>query len=87
MPQAGVLAVHKGTLPVLRDLAPELPKKGPPWGIKGEPGGPKTFKSKWPFEANNRGDAIGHTGHHKKVPGYTKTKSVPLAPQILDHVP
>jgi len=30
MPRVGMLAIHKGVLLVLRDLAPELPKKGLP---------------------------------------------------------
>ena len=61
-----MLATHEGTPPVLRDIAPGLPKQGPPWDIEGEPGGPKKFALKRPFEANNKGDATGHLGHHKR---------------------
>src|SRR6266851_816180 len=70
---------------VLRDSAPGLPKKGPPWDIEGEPGGLKIFTLKRPFEANNEGDAAGHTGHHKKIPGPTKIPSVQAPPQISNH--
>ena len=66
------MAVHEGTPPVLRDTAPGLPKKGPPWGIEGEPGGPKTFALKRPFEADSEGEDVGHFGHHKQIPGCIK---------------
>jgi hypothetical protein len=83
-----VWAVHEGTPPVLRDTAPGLPKQGPPWDIEGEPGGPKNFESKRPFEADNEGDAAGHFGHQKNKPGRIKTSSVPAVPQISkDHLP
>src|SRR6266851_63996 len=71
----------------LRDMAPGLPKQGPPWDIKGEPGGPKNFTLKRPFEANNEGDATGHFGHYKNEPAHIKVLSVPLAPQISNHSP
>jgi hypothetical protein len=71
-------AAHKGVPLVQRDLAPGLPKHGPPWGIEGEPGGTNSFKSKRPFEANIEGNNAGHFGHHKNEPCYTKTPSVPL---------
>src|SRR5216683_1005577 len=78
-------AAHEGAPLVLRDSAPGLPKKGPPWDIEGEPGGPKIFALKRPFEANNEGDAAGHTGHHKKIPGPTKIPSVQAPPQISNY--
>ena len=77
------MAAHEGAPLVLRDLAPGLPKKGPPWDIEGEPGGLKIFTLKRPFEANNEGDATGHTGHHKKIPGPTKIPSVQAPPQNI----
>ena len=78
-------AAHEGAPLVLRDSAPGLPKKGPPWDIEGEPRGPKIFALKRPFEANNESDAVGHTGHHKKIPGPTKIPSVQAPPQISNH--
>ena len=78
-------AAHEGAPLVLRDSASGLPKKGPPWDIEGEPGGLKIFTLKRPFEANNEGDATGHTGHHKKIPGPTKIPSVQAPPQISNH--
>jgi hypothetical protein len=86
-PRAGILAAHEGAPLVLRDLAPGLPKKGPPWDIEGEPGGSKIFEPKRPFEANIEGDATGHFGHHKKVPGRIQTKSVQGPPQTPGHLP
>jgi hypothetical protein len=80
----GTLAVHEGTPPVLRDTAPGLPKQGPPWGIEGEPGGSKNAALKRPFEAENEGDAAGHTGH-RKPPGHNKTLSAPPASQITKY--
>jgi len=42
---------------------------------------------KRPFEAKE-GDAAGHTGHHKNIPGRIKIASVQAAPEISkDHVP
>jgi len=84
MPQAGMLAAQEHTPLVLRDTAPGLPKQGLPWGIKREPGGRQTFKSKRPFEADIEGDATGHFGHHQKKPGHIK---VPSAPQTPGHLP
>ena len=75
-PRAGVLAAHEGTPPVLRDTAPGLPKHGPPWDIEGELGGMS------PFEAENEGDATGHTAHHKSLPCCIK---IPSASQITNH--
>jgi hypothetical protein len=84
-PRAGVLAAHEGALPVLRDMAPGLPKQGPPWVIEGEPGGSKNSALKRPFEAENEGDAAGHTGHLENQPCRIK---IPSAPQTSkDHVP
>ena len=71
------MAAHEHVPLVLRDLAPGLPKKGPPWDIEGEPDGPKFFALKRPFEAENEGDAVGHTGHHQKKPGHIKVLSAP----------
>jgi len=75
------LAAHKGMPPVLRDMAPGLPKQGLPWGIEGEPGGSKIFALKRPFEADNEGD---DTGHHRSLPSHIRTPSVP-APQTPKH--
>ena len=87
-PRAGVLAAHEGAPPVLRDSAPGLPKKGPPWDIEGELGGSKDFALKRPSEADSEGDAAGHLGYHKNKPGRIKTSSVPAVPQISkDHLP
>jgi len=80
-PRAGVLAAHEGAPLVLRDTAPGLPKKGPPWNIEGEPGSSKNFALKRPFEANNEGDA----GHHENQPCGTKTPSVPLTSNHHTH--
>src|SRR5712671_806640 len=85
MLQAGALAVHKGMPLVLRDLAPRLPKKGPPWGIKGEPRGSQNFTLKRPFEAK-MGDNVGQTGH-KQIPGHIKMRVSTTAPQTLGHLP
>jgi len=85
MLRAGVLAAHKGAPPVLRDSAPGLPKKGPPWSIEGEPGGSKNAALKRPFEANYEGDAAGHTGHLRKPPSHIKTLSAPPASQITKY--
>ena len=84
----GVSAAHEGTPSVLRDMAPGLPKQGPPWGIEGEPGGSKNFESKRPFEANIEGNATGHFGQEKRIPGCTKIPSVQASLQISkDHLP
>jgi hypothetical protein len=81
------LAAHEGVPLVLRDSAPGLPKKGPPWDIEGELGGSKDFALKRPFEADSEGDAAGHLGHQKK-PGRIKTPSVHAPPQISkNHLP
>jgi hypothetical protein len=84
MLQAGILAAHKGVPPVLRDMAPGLPKQGPPWDIEGELRGLKDFALKRPFEAN-KCDATGHFGHHKNKPGHIKTSSVLATPHTLKH--
>ena len=47
----------------MRDTIPGFPEEDPPWGIEGEPGGSKNFKSKRPFEADIEGDATGLTTH------------------------
>jgi len=80
-------AAHEGVPLVLRDTAPGLPKQGPPWDIEGEPGEMKAFKLKRPFEAENEGDAVGHFGQEKRIPGYTKTKSALAPPQKPGHLP
>ena len=80
-------AAHEGAPLVLRDSAPGLPKKGPPWDIEGEPEGPKIFSLKRPFEADNKGDAAGHTGHLRSHPCRTKTPSVSSAPHMPNHSP
>ena len=72
-----MLAAHKGVLLVRMDSAPRLPKKGPPWDIEGEPGGLNIFELKWPFEAKNKSNIAGHTGHYKSEPCCTKITSAP----------
>ncbi len=52
-----------------------FPKKDLPWEIEGEPGGPKNFNLKRPFEAKESND-VGHTGHHKNKAGHIKSPSV-----------
>jgi hypothetical protein len=73
----GVLAVHEGTLLVQRDMAPGLPKQGPPWSIEGEPGGLKNSTLKRPYEADNESDAAGHAGHLKNHPCRIEIPSAP----------
>src|SRR6266853_108297 len=85
-PQAGVLAAHKGTPLVLRDMAPRLPKQGPPWDIEGEPGGRQNLALKRPFKANNKVDTKGQTSH-KQIPGCIKMQVSTTAPQTLGHLP
>jgi len=82
-----MLAAHEGTPLVLRDTAPGLPKKGPPWDIEGEPGGPKIFALKRPYEADNEGDATGHTGHLENQPSHTQSPSAPAPQTSKHHVP
>ena len=77
MPQASVLAAQECVLLVLRDMAPGLPKQGPPWGIEGEPEGSKNFALKRPFEADNEVDNVGH---QRSLPSHIQTPSVSSAP-------
>jgi hypothetical protein len=87
MLRVGMSAAHKGVPLVLRDSAPGLPKHSPPWGIEGEPGGTNSFKSKRPFEANIKGNNVGHFGHHEIEPCRTKNPiSTPniKSPHTLD---
>jgi len=83
------LAAHEGGPLVLRDSAPGLPKKGPPWDIEGELGGSKDFALKRPFEAENEGDTTGHTGHHRSQSCPIKVPLVLQAPPQIskDHLP
>ena len=80
-------AAHEGAPPVLRDSAPGLPKKGPPWSIEGEPGGRQIFESKRPFEAENEGNTTGHTSHHENEPCRIQSPSASSAPHIPNHLP
>jgi hypothetical protein len=73
----GILAAHEGTLLVLRDMAPGLPKQSPPWSIEGEPGGLKNSALKRPYKADNESDAMGHTGHLEDHPCCIEIQSAP----------
>ena len=86
-PRAGVLALQASASTALKGATPGLPKQGPPWDIEGEPGGTKAFEPKRPFEAENEGDAAGHTGHHENEPCRIQSPSASSAPQISNHLP
>jgi hypothetical protein len=84
MPQVGILALQASASTTIKGATPGLPKQGPPWDIEGEPEETKAFKPKRPFEAENEGDTMGHTGH-RKPPGHIKTLSAPPASQITKY--
>ncbi len=70
----GILAPQESVSAILKGLTLGHFEESPPWDIKWEPGGGKFSILKRPFEANNKGNDVGHIGY-KKIPGHTKFKS------------
>jgi len=74
-----MLALQESASAVLTGVTLGLSDEDPPWNIEGEPRGMR------PFEADNKGDAMGHTGYHTRQPCCIQTLLAPPASQITPH--